>query len=726
MTFKIYVSDKSGNYHAVPYTDWKLVESRDFSKGDTFKFEVPWKTAVFENAWVRVEEFGHTIFRGAVLSITSDGYEEPKTCSCTSIPGLLKMRYTYPMRWGSPAIESGYEALTIAEVMSDSAPSQDSSVAQYVPGAIWSAHSYFPVSPTTHDDGIWYYEGYGSSWRSGDVYVAGHLCTEVTDFGALTDDYYQFYRNLDDLWVYGYGVGDFGPVYIENFADTGLRWGNVSLSGNSLLAALDVSGENFWTLIEKYLLANKIYPKLRHVGDLTYLDGTTSPVARGDSENPEFILEGGWDSLKRTTPQTTPPCALIGLGAGGGISQSRYTRVDLSRRGPWIEETKELSSTELSPLGTLEDRIDLIWDDISTGLYFTMKTAIDYLRCGDWVELRPSPGESHIVQISQISRGPSGIRTIKMGGMDADVENAYLDEQESEAVTKLESGQQFGKQEDTGLLGPSDTLVLAWTPTAAADRDAVSVKFTLQAQTPSDFDLPSLAVTYIVTITNTLYPAGQQIAYAEHQPWCSENPVFDYLEIGQYCASDGTEEVINVDVVDPSGTLVDPESFIVWVGNIGRFGNSPIHTMNRESVASSSLDGNYYMVWTTSSEDAYRAKIAGYSTAKFFIKTGGVRYYVDIIYGKPHEWLTNPLSGAAWTQDDINALQVGVVLSLHNADGSIYESGEVVFELEDAAAPNYEFKVVMYAEALWENYYYGIPRTYVVANVLTKLYVELQ
>jgi len=431
---------------------------------------------------------------------------------------------------------------------------------------------------------------------------------------------------------------------------------------------------------------------------LTYLDGSINPWVRGSSSGGAFSIgPGDYISLKRTAPRDIPPNALICRGVGAGVSRVIYTEANLSERGPWIEQTFDVSEGRLSPKGRLEDIAAAEWGNVSEADFLSLETAIDYFRPGDWLDVELSPSEIAIAQISEISRDLSPLRKIRLGGKYASPAYAYLEKQASASVEAMRAGQAFGAQEATVNLGPATTGSISWTPTASSDRDIAEILVDLRATTPEDSDESGLSVTYTLTITNTTYPAGQVIAIIPHQPW-GKDPIFEGLDITEWCALDGTQETLDIAVTDPTGSLSEILGYKITIRGIGRYGQSPIATMNLSGVVSSTLDGNYYI--QSSWDRKYGTKPSG--RARAFIKTGGTKYYgtmQNLVYGAnpatfENEWLTNPATGSVWSQGDLDDLQVGVWLEVTAVPGGT-KSGEVLCNLSNVAKPAYDFKLVL-------------------------------
>jgi len=724
---EVYVADATGTYHRIDVLDLRHTQYRDFERGEELEFKVTYQTPIQALARLKVVENDHTIYRGAAASREGSTFynsaaQRTEGClklKCISVPQILKSRVPWGMmRWGAPPVVEGYSALTLAQVLSSDAPSQSAGTDQYVPGLIWMAHSYFPITADSRTAGVWKWENWGSHPRTvgRDVYVGGHLCTEVDSLGDISGGTYRVYRD-NDLYVYGAGVGDYGPVCIHNFKDVGLRLGDLDRSSDYLLAALDVSGDddNYWQIIQDFLFDMGIYLQLRHVGNLTYLDGSINPWVRGSSDGGAFYVgPGDYTKLKRTAPRGLPPSVLIGRGTGSGVSRVIYTEADLTKRGPWIEQTSDISEGRLSPKGRMEDILDAQWGDVSAADYISMETSIDYFKPGDWLDVEISPSEIITAQIFEIQRDLTPLRQIRLGGKYASPTYAYLEKQASAAIDAMRAGQAFGAQEATDNLGPAATASISWTPTAATNRETSEILVDLRATAPEDSDESGLSVTYTLTITNTTYVGGQVIAIIPHQPW-GKDPIFEGLDITEWCALDGTEETLEIDVTDPTSTLSETLGMTITIRGIGRYGQSATKTMVKSgSTISSTLtsgtdwesQAQYHGNTTTQtweSGEAYGALtnvaapdfdfkvtlvIQGSrdaylwaAKAQPYLRINGVKYYGSQHYIDAYkqqfenDWATNPDTGSAWTQGDLDDMQLGVIIWVYQViHGGFYSA----------------------------------------------------
>ncbi len=707
----VYISSGNG-YYQVDTTSYKLSKFRDFEKQDTFEFTAPTKSPITPLVWCEVRDpEGGIVFRGAVVSGETNT-RSTMTWTCISIPALLKLRYSFPMRWGSPAITSGYTALSIRNVLSDEAPQQTSGVAQYVPGIVWTANSLLSVSPTWIGDGsadlggsalngVLYYRGWGEGSRAGscDVYLGGRKCAEVSDWSDIRSDYYQFWRGPyeDDpsaLFVYGNYIGDTGPVYLDNAFDYGLRLGNIAKVDDKLLTAVDIGIEEIWNFIYEFLKLNGIYGKIRYATTYTYLDGSLSAFERGSDESPWIHLRPGeWSSLSKSGSATPTPAALIGLGGGVGITQEVYTRYNPNHKGPWIEELYEVSNGRREPLGNMESLVDWEWDRVSMADAYTIKYHDNLINPGDWICVYPyedSDADAVTLQVNQVTLDHTSEISANLGGKRAAVSDVFLERQTSDAIENARSGQRFGSIAQSDYLGYTETFTMTWTPVAASNRDTQLVLFTLGLQEEGASDLASLAVTYTVTVNGTV------IAILRNMPW-GKDPVFEDLDITSGCKLDGTLETLTVTVADPSGTLNENPVYVGTVEGVGRYGQTPIATMTVDvfNPVSSTLTYRSGVSLINSSGGsvrgealynlpniakpaydfkavlAYDAWVHGATAESAWVQPY-IKTYSETYWGVRHElsgtrrtfedeWPTNPHSGIPWVQAELDDLQVGIV-----------------------------------------------------------------
>lgn len=696
---KLYVSI-DGVYSEVDMLDFSLTKKQDYTKGDALSFTTKPDVPLSENSWVKLtEDDGEVVFRGSLASM-SGSPTGPIDWDCLSIQASLRNRFTSPKRYGAPAVMGSYRALELLDVVSSDPPSQTvDEVNRYVIGAIWEANSLLSVEPDNQDDGIWYYPGWGTNSRAGnaDVYMAGHKCTEISggySEDAITSDYYQCMRNENDLWIYGFGEGDkYGPIYLSNAFDSGLRVGNVDRVNDKILASIDLGVENVWTFVTDLFYSLGIYPSVRHRGNYTYLDGFINNPERGSSSKGFFTLKvGDWYSIKRTKPKNPVIAAFIGEGEGEGLTAIRETRCDPTWKGPWIEELKTFEGGLPSPFGTLDSEVDLEWETLRVGTSANIKTKLDIVKVGDWVTVE-TPVDKFTSQVSSITRDMSPARSLKVGAKDATIENAFWEKQRSNAVIAYKTGSRFGSQTDSDLLGYTETFTMNWTPAAAADRDTQRVLFTLSLSESVVSNSPNLSVTYTVAVN------GTNVAILRNQAWASATPIFE-LNITDACYLDGSQETLTVTVSDPTGSLAENISYTGVVEGIGRYGQTPIETANYQLPAiTSTLTGNIYVgQWDfaggqTSGEALYyledaavpnfdfkvvlvhRVKLTGYSSqfgeSRPYIKTHGVVYQGQKRAVTTSEqqfeddFDVNPYTKSPWTATEINELQVGIWLMVN-------------------------------------------------------------
>ena len=733
MDEKIYITTPEGSNIQVSFITAKLIEVRGIDRNDSFEFTAPTESGVIEGCYVRYEINEEVRFKGATLQPARKAGENVTTWKCVPSIALAKHRYTFPIRYGTLPVEGDYSGLAIKYVYSSDPPVQvgdtldDGSLAiatdpmTHVPGLVWSLNSLVPPKLSIlsiSSAGVWHYIGLGTASRGGDgdVYFAGHLCADaggdVYDEAVLTGSNYQFWRDAKHLYAYGTGEGDaYGPVYIHNAFDSHLRVGNLDRADDFILAALDVGTEAYWPLLKDFLETNQMYLHLRGNADYTYIDGMVSQPGRGNRDAGFIELSpDAWVGFDQTKVDTPPTTALITVGMGANYpGGEKYILTDMAKNKLWVEELYNPGDIFRSPVGVLDTLADNRWDEIRGTENIRIKTHLDILKPWDWVTINNPPDGPVTLQVREIqSRAGEQIRTVKFGGLDATVADAFLDITRSAAVKELEAGAIHGTQTGADLLGHTEILNAAWTPAAEADRDTVVVLFSIVASS-SDSDYADLRVTYTVTVNGTV------VALLRHRPWGGQ--AITNLNITDGCKLDGTEETLTVSVIDPTGTLAENISYTWTVQGIGRYGQTAIGRLNPSSTIENSwylnqgssihtaLSGYGHITkygtascrlgMTTYAVPNYRIKIVvnamcacgnynefthhwsncGGPQIRLWIRTYDTVYYGEyealssggggykrLPYMHMHtkEWRTNPFTGSVWTQVEIDGLETGI------------------------------------------------------------------
>jgi len=192
-----------------------------------------------------------------------------------------------------------------------------------------------------HAGSVYKITGAGTSSRMGtltQLYQGVTLLTKVTAIPSASG---QWYQSSTDLYVWA--TDDRSPRYHQmiapNFKDTLLRLGTISLASTTFTVCYEIGETKIWPVIRSLILAAGLEYSIRYEKDgYAYLDASatvgqgsiSAPVATYiDGDNAEISLDemDGDGHIQ----------ALIGQGAGAGITQQCAAAFDFASLGTWRE-----------------------------------------------------------------------------------------------------------------------------------------------------------------------------------------------------------------------------------------------------------------------------------------------------------------------------------------------------------------------------------------------------
>lgn len=608
----------------------ELKERRAIEINNELEFSADRRSPLYKNAIIKYTINDVTRFRGVIYPIGgSRGVTEWRAVGLIAI---AETRYSPKICYGVMPVSSSYTGLPLTYVLSSDPPVQvgdtllDGSVATasdpmtYMAGMIWSMNSLvLPGLSTASVDeatGIITYPDFGSNSIAGtrDVYFAGHLCTLVPSLSEIEDDDYQIYRAPGYLKVRGTGVGDtLGPIYIDNAFDTYIRAGNLDYGDEFLYSALELAYTPYWPLLEQFLNSHKMYCTLRNGADYTYIDGPYAPPGRGSRNYGALkIRYGDYIDYKYADPMDPPISAVIGVGRDGDWPEGeRCVLADFSKRGAWFAKSINFGEAALPPFGVLDQLAQNAWLEILSDESVTLEMDEVMCRPSDWCDIETPSGERKIMQVYEvITPKGSGRKKVKFGGVDAELQNAFLDESPSSEVSEMQMGAKQGSEETTTDFGNGTNFVQSWTPVAWTNRDTARVYFSLSADDETETDYPDLRVTLTLTVNGTvakIFPDRR---------WGGE--MIHRVNITELCDLDGTEENLSVSVSDPLGILSETLSCTGTVEGVGRYAATPI-----ASLTPNGTDSCTFTVVGGATADAV---LADESIAKYVTKSNGSAY----------------------------------------------------------------------------------------------------
>jgi hypothetical protein len=218
-----------------------------------------------------------------------------------------------------------------------------SSAGGSVVGLLCMANGLIPRGGWAPLEGEWYWiAGGGSSGRFGDITTLYQGTTPLTKVGVWTTapagSFYQDIANLAIRCTDGRSPA-YHQIIAPNFKDTLLRIGTISLASTTFSVCYEIGETKIWPVIRSLILAAGLEYSIRYEKDgYAYLDASatvgqgseSAPVATYiDGDNAEISLDemDGDGHIQ----------ALIGQGAGAGITQQCAAAFDFATAGTWRE-----------------------------------------------------------------------------------------------------------------------------------------------------------------------------------------------------------------------------------------------------------------------------------------------------------------------------------------------------------------------------------------------------
>jgi len=195
---------------------------------------------------------------------------------------------------------------------------------------------------TLHSGSVYKITGAGTSSRFGTLSQLYQDATLLTKHTAIPNANGKWYQDSTYLyiWCSDGRSPDYHLIVAPNFKDTLIRLGNISGGTSTFSVCFEIGASKIWPTIKALILAAGLEYNVRYEKDgYAYLDGVaavgkgseSSPVATYiHGKNAEISVGGG--DLYGGRLQ-----ALLGQGAGAGITQQCAASLDLSTPGTWRE-----------------------------------------------------------------------------------------------------------------------------------------------------------------------------------------------------------------------------------------------------------------------------------------------------------------------------------------------------------------------------------------------------
>lgn len=272
------------------------------------------------------------------------------------------------------------------------------------------------------------------SWvlHSGSVYKIVGAGTSSARFGTLTQLYQsttlltkaaaiptaagQWYQSSTDLYIWT--TDSKSPLYhliiAPNFKDTLVRLGTISLASTTFSVCYEIGENKLFPGIKALILAGGLEYSIRYEKDgYAYLDASTT-IGQGSSSAPvATYIEGDNAEISQDEIDGYGHIqALIGQGAGTGISQQSAAALDLTLPGTWREGIYRAGGLfgEM-----LQNATDKVFADYADPIIYNVQTAQDWSQAvGNYVGIVREGAQPVVKRIKHISQR-NGQMTLEVG-----------------------------------------------------------------------------------------------------------------------------------------------------------------------------------------------------------------------------------------------------------------------------------------------------------------------
>lgn len=545
--------NESGNTHHFEVLNYEMELFNDPLKINTASITIPWSTPMNMFDIVTISDSGYIPFRGYVSGVSRSRHETQKV-ELLSLEGWLNHRYLPRWCWMMDnGLDTGTNGDWLDYILTHETPPQSdpgNGISAYCPGLLWLAQSNVPERPSEFiNTGIPHnvYLGYGTNSRIGthDIYLECIKYTEVANEDACTA-WEQFWRDTDNLYAASgyYGGSSHMCQFCADMAfDVGIRLRDLDNGSSKLSVPLKTNYNPTWDVFVKLVETFNLNVFIWYDQDgYTYIDVLESEGA-GSSTGLYTIYENS------ITCSTLPPAnrrcsALIGLGIGDDAFQQRYTAMDLSYKGLWVEDIENIpggfADTDGDMPTTIEDRFVARNND--TGYKVEWLDQMPFPKPTDHVKFLSDDRPPSIFQIKTAKLSSSSPTIVEIGSSEDDLIDAFHPISEITDIYSLESpfnATSPGSLSGNITIGDNDTGCIPRTITGTIDPRVKNRNYRVLLSYSYDSGYePMLAETYVSVNGSRVFPFSQI-----SRGYMLNDSVTD-MDITDHCKCDGTTETI--------------------------------------------------------------------------------------------------------------------------------------------------------------------------------------
>ncbi len=270
---------------------------------------------------------------------------------------------------------------------------------------------------TLHSGSVYKIVGAGTSSRFGTLTTVYQGNTPLTKHTTIPNAAGKWYQSSTDLYLWT--TDSRSPLYhliiASLWKDTLLRLGTISLSSSTFAVCYEIGETKLWPVIRSLILAAGLEYQIRYEKDgYAYLDAASSvglgsasePVATYiDEDNAEVAIDqiDGLGNLQ----------ALIGQGAGTGLSQQSAASLDLDSIGTWRENIYRAGGLFGEMLRTATAKV---FSDYSDPTIYSIKAAQDWAQgVGNYVCIKKDGTQPVYKRIKHVQQRPAGDMILEVG-----------------------------------------------------------------------------------------------------------------------------------------------------------------------------------------------------------------------------------------------------------------------------------------------------------------------
>ena len=255
-----------------------------------------------------------------------------------------------------------------------------------------------------------------SSARFGTLTALYQGATMLTKASAIPTAAGRWWQSNTDLYIWT--TDGKSPLYhlivAPNFKDTLMRLGNISLASTTFSVCYEIGENKLFPGIKALILAGGLEYSIRYgKDDLAYLDAVAT-VGQGSSSAPvaTYIEADNAEISQDEIDGYGHIQALIGQGAGSGISQQSAASLDLTLAGTWREGVYRAGGLfgEM-----LQNATDKVFSDYADPIIYNVKAEQDWSQAvGNYVGIARIGAQPVVKRIKHISMR-SGQMSLEVG-----------------------------------------------------------------------------------------------------------------------------------------------------------------------------------------------------------------------------------------------------------------------------------------------------------------------